>query len=183
MVAVAALLLSAQAFCGSQLCTLPVDPRSEIRPAVYRPELALLEEEEMPVEEYDTARALSYLGVRYRRGSIDPRIGIDCSGLVRLVYADRGLDLPHSAAGQFTVGERVEREDLKPGDLVFFRNTYRRGLSHVGIYLGEGRFVHAASRRRGVVISSLDSKYFRIRYAGARRLSLGPPLEDVPVAG
>jgi cell wall-associated NlpC family hydrolase len=114
--------------------------------------------------------ALSLLGTPYRRGSTDPRRGLDCSSLVRRVFRPLGLDLPFSAAGQLSVGEQVERESLAPGDLVFFRNTYKRGISHVGIYLGGDRFVHAASRRRGVVVSSLDQPYYRQRFAGARRL-------------
>lgn len=114
--------------------------------------------------------ALGVLGAPYRRGAADPRRGFDCSSLVRWAYRPLGLELPLSAAGQVGVGTDVRREELAPGDLVFFRNTYKRGISHVGIYLGENRFVHAASRRRGVVISSLEAPYYRQRFAGARRL-------------
>lgn len=114
--------------------------------------------------------ALTLLGTPYRRGSVDPKRGLDCSSLVRLAFRPLGLELPYSAAGQIREGEAVPREELAPGDLVFFRNTYKRGISHVGIYLGDDRFVHAASRRRGVVVSSLDAPYYRQRFAGARRL-------------
>lgn len=114
--------------------------------------------------------ALALVGTPYRRGSFDPRRGIDCSSLVRWAYRPLGLELPQSAAGQERVGEEVAPEEMAPGDLVFFRNTYKRGISHVGIYLGSNRFVHAASRRRGVVVSSLDQPYYRRHFAGARRL-------------
>lgn len=114
--------------------------------------------------------ALTLLGTPYRRGSADPKRGIDCSSLVRWAFRPLGLELPYSAAGQIGVGDEVRREELVAGDLVFFKNTYKRGISHVGIYLGDDRFVHAASRRRGVVVSSLDSPYYRQRFAGARRL-------------
>jgi len=117
------------------------------------------------------SEAMAYLGVRYRLGGASREHGVDCANLVRLVFRDeRGLDLPWSASELFRQGETVPQESLRPGDLVFFKNTYKRGISHVGLYIGDGRFVHAASRRRGVVVSELASPYYRAHYAGARRI-------------
>lgn len=115
-------------------------------------------------------RALSWLGVRYRFGGQDEKKGFDCAGLVRRVFSSLAIDLPRTASAQFRHGCVVPREELQPGDLVFFRNTYKRGISHVGIYIGGGEFVHAASRRRAVVVDKLDSPYFRTRFAGGRRV-------------
>ena len=112
--------------------------------------------------------AASYLGTPYSFGSSGGG-SFDCSGFVRTVYSEIGMDLPHSASAQFTMGERVDPEELQPGDLVFFR-TYRRGASHVGIYVGDDYFIHAASKGGEVRFDSLDQSYFRTRYLGARRL-------------
>lgn len=120
-------------------------------------------------------RALSWLGVRYRFGGQDEKKGFDCAGLVRRVFSSMAVNLPRTAAAQFGQGCIVERHELQPGDLVFFRNTYKRGISHVGIYIGNGEFVHAASRRRAVVVDRLDAPYFRERFAGARRIMSAPP--------
>jgi cell wall-associated NlpC family hydrolase len=123
-------------------------------------------------------QAMTYLGTPYVRGGTSRR-GLDCSGLVGAVYGEEGLGLPRTAAQQFAEGAPVAERDLRPGDLVFFRDTYKRGISHVGIYIGDGRFVHAAGRRRGVVVSELSSRYYRLRYAGARRLAVGPQEPDL----
>ncbi|MFP5245608.1 MAG: C40 family peptidase, partial [Thermoanaerobaculia bacterium] len=80
------------------------------------------------------------------------------------------VDLPRTSASQYLVGEPVERDALQSGDLVFFRNTYRAGISHVGIYVGNGRFVHAASTSKDVRIDRLDSPYYAKRFAGGRRV-------------
>jgi len=119
-------------------------------------------------------QAMTYLGTPYRRGGTTRR-GLDCSGLVGAVYGEQGLDLPRTAAQQFAEGVAVAATDLRPGDLVFFRNTYKRGISHVGIYIGDGRFLHAAGRRHGVIVSELSRPYYRIRYAGARRPAAAAP--------
>lgn len=111
--------------------------------------------------------ASQYLGIRYRFGGESPR-GFDCAGLVRRAFAIIGIDIPRTTGEQFERGCAVTREELAAGDLVFFRNTYRRGISHVGIYIGQSRFIHAA--RGGVAIASLDGAYWTRRFAGARRL-------------
>lgn len=112
--------------------------------------------------------ALACRGVRYSRGGTS-RGGFDCSGFTRYVFAKYGVALPHSSAAQACLGTPVDRSDLKAGDLVFFQ-TYRRGISHVGIYIGGGNFVHAATHGRGVRVDSLGSSYYAPRYRGARRV-------------
>ena len=110
--------------------------------------------------------ALSFRGAPYVWGG-DGRSGFDCSGFTQYLYGRRGIELPHSARMQFDLGAPVERSELREGDLVFF-NT-RGPISHVGMYIGSGKFVHAANPRRGVTVSPLDSPYYTKRYAGARR--------------
>ncbi|NLN76119.1 MAG: LysM peptidoglycan-binding domain-containing protein [Armatimonadetes bacterium] len=112
--------------------------------------------------------ALACRGTVYRRGGTS-RGGFDCSGFTRYVYAKYGVALPHSSAAQASKGAAVSKSDLQPGDLVFFQ-TSSRGISHVGIYIGNGNFVHAASRGRGVTVDSINSSYYGPRYRGARRV-------------
>ena len=117
-------------------------------------------------------RALSFIGVRYKWGGASPDTGFDCSGLIRYVYNQvTGQSLPGNAKEISQVGESIDRTDLRPGDLVFF-NTLRRPFSHVGIYLGESRFVHAPSRGGKVEIVDMTERYWQSRYNGARRLSI-----------
>lgn len=126
-------------------------------------------------------RALSWLGVSYRFGGGDEKKGFDCAGLVRRAYSSIGVELPRTAASQYRYGCIVEREELRPGDLVFFKNTYKRGISHVGIYIGDGRFVHAASTGRRVRVDTIDAAYYRKRFAGGRRIVDDPALLAPPV--
>jgi cell wall-associated NlpC family hydrolase len=113
------------------------------------------------------------VGTPYRYGGSSPRTGFDCSGLVAHVYERAwGVALPRSTQGQRHAGHAVKRAELKPGDLVFY-NTRHRPFSHVGIYLGDGRFVHAPRRGQLVRIESFDSPYWRARFDGARRID--PP--------
>lgn len=115
--------------------------------------------------------ALGLLGRPYKRGGTNPEKGVDCSGFVRHVYKQtEDIDLPHSAKAMSQNGEQVAKEQLKPGDLVFF-NTTRKPFSHVGIYAGEGQFVHAASSRtKKVMVSDMNDRYWATRFSGARRL-------------
>ena len=108
------------------------------------------------------------LAVPYRYGGTT-LWGLDCSGFVQKTFAFLNLDLPRSAREQFREGTKVSKADLSPGDLVFFR-TYAKYPSHVGIYLGDNRFVHASSRDRKVTVESLDTPYYVKRYIGAKRL-------------
>lgn len=127
---------------------------------------------------YLARTALSYRGVPYRFGGRSARSGFDCSGLVQSVYAKWGLYLPRVARAQYKMGKRVKPKDLLPGDLVFFKNTYKRGISHVGIYIGDNFFIHASRPGVGVVVSRLDRGYHKRHWAGARRLDLSklPPV-------
>jgi cell wall-associated NlpC family hydrolase len=116
-----------------------------------------------------------YAGTPYVWGAESSR-GFDCSGFIIRVMRDLGYPpLPHSAAIQFNYGKAIAAPLLKPGDLVFFKNTYKPGISHVGIYLGHRRFIHAAGTGKGTIVSSLDQPKWRpggagSHYAGARRL-------------
>jgi cell wall-associated NlpC family hydrolase len=130
------------------------------------------------------ARAL--MGVPYRWGGAEPVRGFDCSGLVSYVHAREGIAVPRTAAAQFAAADRVDERELRAGDLVFFRlQTNRREVSHVGIYTGQRRFVHAPQSGRDVTEASLDEPYYRERFAGAGRFygergGRGPRLKSPP---
>jgi len=115
--------------------------------------------------------ALSLIGTPYRLGGSDPQQGLDCSGFVNHVFRQTaGLQLPRESQAISQVGLELDPAELQPGDLVFF-NTLDRPFSHVGIYLGDNRFVHAASSRSGgVMLSSLSDRYWSLRFEGARRV-------------
>jgi cell wall-associated NlpC family hydrolase len=119
-------------------------------------------------------QALAHLGTPYRVGGLSPQSGFDCSGLVAYVYREgAGLALPRNTFDLSVVGQPVERGALKPGDLVFY-NTQRREYSHVGIYLGEDRFIHAPASGGEVRVESLRADYWVRRYNGARRVIAQP---------
>jgi len=112
--------------------------------------------------------ALGLIGADYRFGGRNPEAGLDCSGMVSYIYEQAvGLKLPHNAALIARLGREIEVSALQPGDLVFF-NTLDRPFSHVGIYVGDGRFVHAPARDGKVKISSLKSGYYAKRLEAAR---------------
>ncbi len=115
------------------------------------------------------SQALSYRGMRYVRGGISPNRGFDCSGLIYFLLRQRGYNPPRTAAGYRSWGQNVPKGQLKSGDLVLFANTYKRGISHIGVYLGSGKFVHAATSGTGVRVSSLNEVYYAGKYFGARR--------------
>ena len=115
-------------------------------------------------------QALTLIGIKYKWGSSDPEHGLDCSGLVSHVFHQvAGVILPRDSRAMSKVGTTVEPQDLKPGDLVFF-NTRKQPFSHVGIYIGEDRFVHAPRRGREVEVSELRDSYWKKRFNGARRV-------------
>lgn len=116
-----------------------------------------------------TTYALTYLGNRYKYGGNNPATGIDCSGFVKYVFNKVGVNLPRTALQQASVGAIVRKADLKLGDLVFF-NTLGRSLSHVGIYLGNGDFVHASGVNRGIKIDTLATGYFSSSFEGGRSI-------------
>ncbi|WP_449413108.1 C40 family peptidase [Pandoraea soli] len=114
--------------------------------------------------------ALNYIGVRYKYGGNTPDSGLDCSGFVRYVFQDTlNFMLPRRAEEMSQVGERIAKTDLKPGDLVFF-NTMRRSFSHVGIYIGGDKFVHAPATGGKIRVEDLRESYWSARYNGARRV-------------
>ncbi len=114
--------------------------------------------------------AAHYLGRPYQFGSEGS--AFDCSGFVRTVFADMGVDLPHSAREISAFGDRVARDDLEPGDLVFFRNADHRYATHVGIYVGDDKFVHAARHGGQVQVDSLNEAYYAQHYFFARRIEI-----------
>jgi len=127
-------------------------------------------------------QAVLALGTDYRYGGTSPATGYDCSGLVAHVFEKAwGLRLPHNARAQSQFGAPVSLAELRPGDLVFF-NTQHRAFSHVGIYLGNGRFVHAPKTGAEVRVESLRIRYWLSRFDGARRLT-PPDLRPVASRG
>jgi len=115
-------------------------------------------------------KGFAIVGTRYRTGGTKPETGLDCSGFVQFVYREAiGLVLPRTAKAQARQGEKVDRHDLKPGDLVFF-NTMRSAFSHVGIYLGDDYFLHAPSSGGTVRLDNMTNHYWQGRFDGARRL-------------
>jgi cell wall-associated NlpC family hydrolase len=128
-----------------------------------------------------TARA--FTGLPYRRGGSDPKVGFDCSGFVKHVFANScSLQLPRSAREQYTRGQEVAREELQKGDLVFFSS--RRGW-HVGIYTGDDKFIHSPNRKDSIRESTLETPYWKRSYRGARRLAteIAPPVVSEGLAG
>lgn len=115
-------------------------------------------------------KGLELVGINYRFGGTDPDSGLDCSGFVQVVFKDAvGLLLPRTAKEQSEVGNIIDKKELKPGDLVFF-NTMRRAFSHVGIYLGDNRFMHAPRTGAEIRVEDMSQGYWVKRYNGARRV-------------
>lgn len=113
--------------------------------------------------------AMQHLGKPYVWGGTGPN-AFDCSGFVYFVHRQAGIPLSRGMMGQYTAGPRIPQDQLQPGDIVFFSNTYMPGLSHNGIYIGGGKFIHASDPSTGVVITSLSSAYWASRYSGATRV-------------
>lgn len=119
-------------------------------------------------------QAMGLLGVPYRRGGTSEETGFDCSGFVRHLYEQSfGRLLPRRAAEQAKATQTIDRSELKPGDLVFF-NTMKRAYSHVGVYLGDGKFIHAPRAGQSVRVEDMRVAYWQKRFNGARRV----PLDD-----
>jgi cell wall-associated NlpC family hydrolase len=114
--------------------------------------------------------ALTHLGKPYRWGSAGPN-SFDCSGFVFFIYGQFGHRINRSSVDQYrNTGTRISKGDLLPGDLVFFRTSNRNVVSHSGIYIGGGQFIHASTTRRGIIISPINTGYYRERYVGAKRV-------------
>jgi len=114
-----------------------------------------------------TRFARHLLGIPYRYGGSTPNSGFDCSGFVRFVYSHFGVTLPHSSYADFDLGTRVSRGNLRPGDLVFFD-----GVGHVGLYIGNGRFIHAPHTGLRVMVTNINDAWYAARYDGARRMAV-----------
>jgi cell wall-associated NlpC family hydrolase len=126
--------------------------------------------------------AIGFLGVPYRRGGNTAESGFDCSGFVRATYQQTiGLILPRRAEDQAAATKKIEQGELQPGDLVFF-NTMRRAFSHVGIYVGDGKFIHSPKPGAQVRVEDMGISYWRQRFDGARRVLTGTPDSTTPQA-
>jgi cell wall-associated NlpC family hydrolase len=145
------LALVSVAGCASAASKRPPDPAGPSRPLTRSPS-------------HIVTTALKYVGAPYARGGSSPA-GFDCSGFVMFVYGRHGVALPHSAEAQYRLGSAVARDQLQPGDIVFFDR-----LGHSGIYVGDARFVHATKPGDVVKVSRIDEDWYRRRWVGARRL-------------
>ncbi|MDD2833419.1 MAG: C40 family peptidase [Methylotenera sp.] len=143
----------------------------ENEPAITSPATAQVDELSWPEQAREVLlNALSLTGVRYQYGGNSPESGFDCSGFVRYVYQQAtSLSLPHSARAISQLGKTIPKQELKPGDLVFF-NTLKSAFSHVGIYVGNNRFIHAPSSGGGVRVEDMQNSYWQKRYNGAQRI-------------
>jgi len=159
---------SALAGCGS----LP--PPAPAREPVAAPTPAPVPEPRPSAERAEALlQVLLALGIDYRPGGNSPATGFDCSGLVAHVFREAyGIRLPQNARAQSEAGAPVPQENLQAGDLVFY-NTLKRPFSHVGIYIGDGKFVHAPKSGAQVRVESIRGSYWRQRFNGARRIEPG----------
>lgn len=154
---------------------IPYIDENRIRAEIASLKENLITEEESPAETSQAVEqkiveiALKYLGLPYKYGG-ESLWGIDCSAFVRRVWGFFGLELPRTSREQFTVGEKTSISDLKPGDLVFFHKQGRKPVAHVGIYIGDSKFVHASGIDHKVTIGDLTQDYYRQCYKGARRV-------------
>ncbi len=173
------------AVCTTAIAAPQIERNDEIgRLMVDQGLIAQLEQVRQTVTDRTSALvtgAMGFLGVPYRRGGNTAETGLDCSGLVRAVYNQTlGLVLPRRAEEQAAATEKIDRSELKPGDLVFF-NTMRRAFSHVGVYIGDGKFVHAPRTGASVRIEDMNGSYWQRRFNGARRVVAGGDMVAAPV--
>ena len=142
-------------------------PVPDVADATHAPSSSASAATEESLGEEIAVRAIALVGKPYRYGGADLH-GFDCSGLVYYIYHELGIEVPRSAADQHRSAEPVTRDDMQPGDLVFFRIRHR--ISHVGIYVGDNRFVHAPRPGKHIELRTLDEKYFVHHWADAGRL-------------
>ena len=145
------------------------EPASEARTGAARGEEPPAAAESSSLGNTIVSKALRHVGARYRYGGTGPS-SFDCSGFVYYVVNNAGFRIGRDMGAQLAAGRRISSDDLQPGDLVFFVNTYKRGLSHAGIYIGNGKFVHAENESTGVVVSQLWSAYWSSHYYASVRL-------------
>ncbi|MCO5216325.1 MAG: C40 family peptidase [Thermomicrobiales bacterium] len=163
--------VSALAASGALLATNAVAqevlPEEIAYPPFKKPQVSEVKQKRSG--QYVVDFALQYLGYRYSYGGNTPG-GFDCSGFTQFVIRNAvGVEIGHASEGQYGSGAWVDAGDLQPGDEVFFAGTYRAGVSHTGIYIGDGQFIHAENESTGVCISWLWSDYYGSRYCGANR--------------
>jgi cell wall-associated NlpC family hydrolase len=170
--AVAAWLMTvAAAGCATRGATPRPFPGAPIPPSTRSAPAASDRPDSSAIAPALVVTALSLRGARYRNGGSEPSRGFDCSGLVQWVFAQHGTALPRETRDQYAISQRIDDDEVQPGDLVFFE-TVSKGPSHVGIALGGGEFVHAPSSRGVVRIESYTtSEYWSERWVGARRIS------------
>jgi len=143
----------------------------QVRVAKYQAKAAKMQAQNKALASGNVVKAAyAFRGTRYVMGGTS-RSGFDCSGFVRYILGSTGgVELPRTATEQYYHGAPIPSNQLQPGDLVFFKNTYKHGISHVGIYAGAGKFVHAANAHKGVRMDNLGDSYYQSHYAGARRV-------------
>jgi cell wall-associated NlpC family hydrolase len=145
------------------------ESRADFVVSAFVPALAESAPAAAPPREMLAAFAMTLRDIRYRRGGRAPKTGFDCSGFVQYVFAHSlGIDLPDNSISQFEAGTQVARSELQTGDLVFF-HTRGKNVSHVGIYLDNGRFIHSPSTGKRVRVDELSDSYWARRYVGAKR--------------
>ncbi|MDF2557750.1 MAG: hydrolase [Bacillales bacterium] len=174
-VAILTTTLSILASTFYPMTTHAFTPDSEgkyLSPSAIESIMKELEESRIPKASFDTNKLVDmskkYIGIKYLAAGKTPK-GFDCSGFVGFMFKkSAGIDLPWSSDTMFEVGVPIERNNLQVGDLVFFK-TGSKTISHVGIYIGNGDFIHSASVI-GITISSLSEKYYTTRYQGAKRI-------------
>ncbi len=148
--------------CATAIHQLPGGPHERVDAAVTPAQVEVTSGEKI------VGIAEGLIGTRYRYGGESPKAGFDCSGLVFYSFEQMGLKVPRTAADQRKAAERIGRDDLEPGDLVFFRSSKGR-VDHVGIYAGEGRFIHAPNSGSVVSYAYLDDPYYRSHFVSAGR--------------
>jgi len=154
---------------------IPYIDENQIKAEIASLKENLIAELESPVETSQAVEqkvveiSLKYLGLPYKYGG-ETLWGIDCSAFVRRIWGFFGLELPRTSGEQFRVGQKTDKNNLKPGDLVFFHQQGRKSVSHVGMYIGDSKFVHASGIDNKVTISDLTQDYYRRCYKGARRV-------------
>jgi cell wall-associated NlpC family hydrolase len=130
----------------------------------------ILSEEDSPLRLQLVEAGFKMIGVRYRRSGESQKTGFDCSGLVKNLFSKFNIDLPRSSREQYQKGEKIDRDKLEVGDLVFF-SSGGPNPTHVGIYVGNNQFLHAARKARQVMVSDLNKIWYTMRYLGARRIA------------
>src|SRR5688572_26237265 len=156
-------------FPGAALPPVASEPTAGAEPAEPQPSEPVAPFEPAAPAGSVVRTALDFLGVPYRNGGTDPA-GFDCSGFVQYVLARHGLVVPREVRDQYLAGREIDLKDAQPGDLIFFE-TVSPGASHVGMVVGEGRFVHAPSSRGVVRVEAYVANYWSIRIVGARRIA------------